>query len=81
LASSPFRSTLLELLDAPVPLLATIHAARDPLTESILSRDDVSVYRLNPSQRERGLEVIDETINRILTERVVSAEPEGGNGS
>ena len=81
LASSPFRSTLLELLDAPVPLLATIHAARDPFTESILARDDVSVYRLNPSQRERGLEVIDETIHRILTERVVSAEPEGGNGS
>lgn len=81
LASAHFRSALLELLDIPVPLLATVHAGSDPFTASILAREDVFVYRLTRAERDRGLEVIDGSLRRILTERRVSAEPEGGKGS
>jgi nucleoside-triphosphatase len=81
LASSSFRSTLLELLDMPLPLLATAHAGNDSFTTSILERDDVTVYRLSPTERDRVLEVIDGEMNRILTERRTSVKPEGGKGS
>jgi len=81
LASAAFRTALLELLDSPLPLLATAHAGKDPFTASIVERDDVTVYRLNAAERDQVLEVIDGQMNRILTERGKSVEPEGGIGS
>jgi len=68
LFSNLFRSTLLELLGTPLPLLATVHMGSDAFTSDILSRGDVSVYRLNPAQREDLLEVVDGSIRRILTD-------------
>lgn len=66
LFSSTFRSTLLELLASPVPLLATVHAGNDGFTAAIMSREDVSVYRLSPAQRDDLLEVIEASVSRIL---------------
>jgi nucleoside-triphosphatase len=66
LFSSTFRSTLLELLVLPVPLVATVHAGNDAFTEDILSRKDVSVYGLNPGQREELLEVVYGSMHKIL---------------
>ena len=80
LFSPTFRSTLLELLVSSEPLLATIHAGKDDFTTDIMSRSDVSVYRLNPSQREYLLEVIDDSMRRILTDGGLSGKPEGGRG-
>jgi nucleoside-triphosphatase len=68
LFSTLFRSTLLELLGMPVPILATIHAGKDAFTEGIISRGDVSVYRLTPAVREDILEVVDGSMRRILTD-------------
>jgi len=81
LFSSSFRTALLELLDMPLPLLATAHAGNDSFTASILERDDVAVHRLSTTEREKVLEVIYGQMNRILTERRTSVEPEGGKGS
>jgi nucleoside-triphosphatase len=81
LFSSTFRSTLLGLLAAPVPLLATVHAGKDDFSEDVLLRDDVFVFCLSPTQRENLLEVIDESMRRILTDGGISGEPEGGMGS
>ncbi len=67
LFSSPFRDMVLELLDAPVPLLATIQDRRGGFTDSILSRDDVAVYRVNSARREDVMEVIEGAIQGILT--------------
>ncbi len=69
LFSAAFRSTLKDLLDAPVPLLATAHSGNDAFLADILSRDDVSVYALGPANREALLEVIYGSIRRILTDR------------
>jgi nucleoside-triphosphatase len=81
LFSSSFRTALLELLGMPLPLLATAHAGNDSFTASILERDDVAVHRLSPAERDKVLEVIYGQLNRILTERRTSVEPEGGKGS
>jgi nucleoside-triphosphatase len=80
LLSSAFRSTLMELLGLPMPMLATVHAGSDPFTEDILSRNDVAVHPLTPAVREDLLEVIDESMRRILKDGGISAEPEGGTG-
>ncbi|MBN2026138.1 MAG: NTPase [Actinobacteria bacterium] len=67
LFSTLFRSTLLELLEMHVPILATVHAGNDEFTSGIMSREDISLYHLNPAQREDLLEVVDRSIRRILT--------------
>lgn len=68
LFSAPFRSILLELMEMPVPVLATVHMGGDAFTSDIMSRTDVSVYRLNPAQRDDLLGVVDGSIRRILTD-------------
>jgi nucleoside-triphosphatase len=74
LASQTFRSTLLELLDATEPLLATVHAGRDAFTEEIISREDALVFHLVPSERDSLLEVIDDSMRDVLTDRRLSVE-------
>ncbi len=68
LFSSLFRSTLLELLDLRVPLLATVQARDDDFTRDIISRQDAVVYRLNDMERGELLEVVDGYVRRILTD-------------
>jgi nucleoside-triphosphatase len=68
LFSHAFRDVLPTLLDAAVPLLATVHSGNDDLLAHILSREDVSLYVLRPTERERLMGVIDGLIRRILTD-------------
>jgi len=68
LFSNLFRSTLLELLKMPVPILATVHMGSDAFTSEVMSREDVSVYSLSPGHRDDLLEVVDGSMRRILTD-------------
>lgn len=68
LASNTFRSVLTELLDTPMPLLATVHKARDPFTGAVLDREDVSAYDIGPGSRDSLLEVIHGTLLGILAD-------------
>lgn len=66
LFSSLFRTALVEILDEPVPLLATMHIASDPFTDAVRSRDDVSLHRIDPVQRERLMEVIETALRGLI---------------
>jgi nucleoside-triphosphatase len=68
MASSTFRSVLMEILDIPMPLLATVHKAGDPFTGALLDREDVSVYDIGPGSRDSLLEVIHDSLLGILAE-------------
>jgi len=81
MASDAFRSALLRLIDAPLPLLATVHKARDPFTGALLEREDVGVYDISPGNRDSLLEVICGLLRGILADTGRSVEPEGGKVS
>ena len=68
LASNTFRSILMELLDTPMPLLATVHKARDPFTGAVLDREDVLAYDIGPGSRDSLQEVIHGTLLGILAD-------------
>ena len=68
LASDTFRSVLMQLLDTPTPLLATVHKARDPFTGAVLDREDALAYDIGPGSRNSLLEVIDGALRGILAE-------------
>ena len=81
MASSSFRSSLLQLMDLPLPLLATVHMGKDAFTDSLLARDDVTVYHISPAIRDSLEGVIYEKVRGVLTDRDIFGEPEGGKRS
>jgi nucleoside-triphosphatase len=52
LASERFRTALAGLLDRSVPLVATVHAHRDPFTDALKRRDDLEVERVERQNRD-----------------------------
>lgn len=46
LASAAFRDIVIEALDSPLPVLATIHAHPNPFTDAIKRRRDVRLFEL-----------------------------------
>jgi nucleoside-triphosphatase len=52
LASERFRARVLELLDAPVTAVATVHALRHPFTDELKSRPGVELIRLTRANRD-----------------------------
>lgn len=63
LLSQGFRSLLDEVFEAPC-VLATVHAHRHPVTDTLKDRDDVDVVHLDPSNRD---ELVDDVADRVLT--------------
>lgn len=64
--SAAFRERVVELLDLPIPLLATVPAGDHPFILSLLERRDVSVYDIDRRNREEMKEVVEEDLLRIL---------------
>lgn len=64
--SAAFRERVVELLDLPMPLLATVPVGEHPFVSTLLERPDVSVYHLDRRNRERMKEVVKEELLRIL---------------
>jgi nucleoside-triphosphatase len=81
MTSPSFLSAVLELMDLPIPLLATIHSGTHDFTNAVLRRSDVSVYRINTATREDILGVINDSLHAILEDMNGSIEPKGGNRS
>jgi nucleoside-triphosphatase len=52
LASERFRSAVERVLDEPVALAATVHAARHPFTDRLKRRGDVELIRLTSRNRD-----------------------------
>jgi nucleoside-triphosphatase THEP1 len=50
--SPAFRSAVLEALNSPDPVLATIAMKGDAFVESLKAREDVSVFVMNQSNRD-----------------------------
>jgi nucleoside-triphosphatase len=53
LASERFREAVLAVMQAPVSVIATVHTARHPFTDSLKRRNDVSIVRLSAANRDR----------------------------
>jgi nucleoside-triphosphatase len=52
LASERLREAVTELFGADVPLVATVHAFRDPFTDDLKARPDVEVVKLSRANRD-----------------------------
>jgi nucleoside-triphosphatase len=52
LASARFRDAVSALLDAEVPLVATVHAFRHPFTDELKRRPGVELVRLTRANRD-----------------------------
>jgi nucleoside-triphosphatase len=52
LASKPFRAVVLEVLEQPVAVVATVHLARHPVTDGLKRRRDVELVRLTTRNRD-----------------------------
>jgi nucleoside-triphosphatase len=52
LASARFRDAVITLLDADVPLVATVHAFRHPFTDALKRRPGVELLRLSRANRD-----------------------------
>jgi nucleoside-triphosphatase len=52
LASLAFRDAVAELLEADTPVVATVHASRDPFTDALKRRPDTEVVRLTRENRD-----------------------------
>jgi nucleoside-triphosphatase len=63
LASERFREAVTALLDADVPLVATVHVFRHPFTDELKRRTDVDLIRLSKANRD---ELPDALAARIL---------------
>jgi nucleoside-triphosphatase len=59
LFSRAFREAVVEALDSPSRVLATIHARRDPFTEEIRARPDVVLVEVTRRNRDRLAREID----------------------
>ena len=53
LASAPFRTAVLKLLDRATPVAATIQTHRDPFTDELKQRRDIELVRLTHANRDR----------------------------
>src|SRR5919201_2038910 len=51
LASERFRRRVLELLDAPITTVATVHAFRDPFTDQLKARPGIDLIKLTRTNR------------------------------
>lgn len=60
LASPAFRHLVLQALDSPSPVLATIHAHPHPFTDALKRRKDVRLFELTLSNRDAAEGVISE---------------------
>lgn len=81
MASSSFRSALVELMDSCLPVLATIHMGKDDFTTSILERGDITLYHVATAARDGLLEVIGGAVREMLADKALKREPEGGKRS
>ncbi|MDY6796287.1 MAG: NTPase [Actinomycetota bacterium] len=81
LASSLFRSEILELIGSEISLLATVHKVRDSFTAPLLARDDISVYDTECSARDSLQEVIYENLLGMIVDGNMAVECEGGKRS
>jgi nucleoside-triphosphatase len=52
LASERFRGEVLDLLDAPVTAVATVHAFRHPFTDQLKNTSGVELIKLTPANRD-----------------------------
>jgi nucleoside-triphosphatase len=53
LFSGAFRDAVREALDSPCRVLATIHAKRDPFTDAVRARPDVTLVEITRGNRDR----------------------------
>lgn len=53
LASPRFRAAVEELLERPVPVVATVHVHRHPFTDALAARPDVELVEVTPANRDR----------------------------
>ncbi len=67
--SAAFLKRVMELMDLPTPLLATIPKSDQSFVSSLLQRGDVSVYCIDRRNRERMKEVVEEDLLGILGHR------------
>jgi nucleoside-triphosphatase len=52
LASAAFRAAISDLLEQPVPLVATVHVFRHPFTDALKGRPGVEIVRLSERNRD-----------------------------
>jgi nucleoside-triphosphatase len=52
LASDRFRARVIELLDAPITAVATVHASRHPFTDQLKGRPGVELIKLTRANRD-----------------------------
>ncbi len=66
LLSHSFKQAVLEALNSPKPVVATIHvrAREDPFGRSVLSRKDIALLEVNASNRDR---IPREIVRLVLT--------------
>lgn len=53
LASEGFRRAVSGLLERPLPVVATVHAAAHPFTDELKRRPGIEVVRVTPANRDR----------------------------
>ncbi len=63
LASQRFRDAVLKLISGDASIVATVHAFRDPFTEGLKRRDDVSLIKLSRGNRDA---VLDSLIDALI---------------
>jgi nucleoside-triphosphatase len=52
LASEPFRDSVSRLFERPAPIVATVHAHRQPFTDALKRRPDVELLRVTTRTRD-----------------------------
>ncbi len=67
--SAAFRERVVELLDLPRPLLATIPAGDLPFVSLLTGRTDVCVFEIDRQNRDRMKGVVEEHLLEILGHR------------
>ena len=65
LASPRFRASVLELLDAPITVVATVHTFRHPFTDELKRRPGVEMIKLTRANRDA---VPAQLVERLLRE-------------
>lgn len=70
LFSSAFKEAILQAINSRKPLLGTIHhGARDPLIDSIKTRDDTEIIKVTYENREHLHNLLIDKIIQFLKER------------
>jgi nucleoside-triphosphatase len=65
LASERFREAVSRLFDAPVDLVATVHAFRDPFTDRLKQRSDVERVPVTVKTRDKLPEQLADRLSRV----------------